>query len=41
MKATLAFKWYDLWVGLFVDTAKRRLYICPLPCILITIHLKP
>lgn len=39
MKITLAFKWYDLWVGLFVDAEKRRLYFCPLPCVLITVHL--
>lgn len=25
------FKWYDLWVGVFVDTKKKILYICPLP----------
>jgi hypothetical protein len=25
--------WYDLWVGLFVDRAHRRLYIFPVPCL--------
>jgi hypothetical protein len=35
----LSFAWYDLWVGAFIDQAKRRLYICPLPCLLITIQL--
>lgn len=29
--------WYDLWVGVFVDRSKRRIYICPLPCIGIVI----
>lgn len=27
------FAWYDLWVGVFWDAKKRRLYIFPLPCI--------
>lgn len=27
------FAWYDLWVGVFVDRAKRRVYIFPLPCL--------
>lgn len=22
----------DLWLGLFVDTERRRLYICLVPC---------
>ena len=37
MKATLRFAWYALWVGAYVDTNKRTLYVCPLPCVLITI----
>lgn len=40
MKATLSFAWYDLWVGVYVDQAKRRLYICPIPCVLLTIQLR-
>jgi hypothetical protein len=27
------FAWYDLWVGVFVDRAKRRVYVFPVPCI--------
>jgi hypothetical protein len=29
-------KWYDLWVGAYVDHPTRTLYVCPLPCLLLT-----
>jgi hypothetical protein len=32
------FAWYDIWVGVFVDTKKRKIYICPLPCVVIEIQ---
>lgn len=25
--------WYDIWVGVFWDQKKRRLYILPIPCV--------
>jgi hypothetical protein len=37
MKVKVSFAWYDMWVGVFIDRAKRTVYICPLPCLLITI----
>jgi hypothetical protein len=30
--------WYDLWVGLFWDRERRRLYVLPLPCLGIVIQ---
>lgn len=39
MRVTLRLAWYDLWIGAYVDTAGRRLYVCPLPCVLVTVHL--
>lgn len=34
------FRWYDLWIGAYVDTANRAIYICPLPMIGVKIQLK-
>ncbi|KKM77218.1 hypothetical protein LCGC14_1372340 [marine sediment metagenome] len=25
------FKWFDFWVGFYVDTENKRVYICPVP----------
>ena len=25
------FRWYDLWIGLFIDTKGKAIYICPVP----------
>lgn len=33
MKVKLIFKWYDLWVGFFVDTKKKCLYVFPVPMV--------
>jgi len=33
------FAWYDLRVGAYIDRAKRVLYICPLPMLLIEVRL--
>jgi hypothetical protein len=37
MRVRPIFAWYDLWIGVFWDSAKRKLYILPLPCIGIVI----
>jgi hypothetical protein len=29
----MEFKWFDVWVGAFIDHENHRLYICPLPCV--------
>ena len=31
MRVKPFFRWYDLWIGVFVDIERRRLYICPFP----------
>lgn len=40
MSVRLRFAWYDLWVGAFVDRAQRKVYICPLPCVLLTVNVR-
>ena len=32
------FAWYDLWIGLFFDVPKRRLYIFPVPMLGVVIQ---
>lgn len=38
MNISISFKWFDLWVGFFVDLEKQRVYFCPLPCIVILLQ---
>ena len=33
MRLRFIFEPRDLWIGFFVDTAKRRLYFLPFPCL--------
>ncbi len=35
----LSFAWYDIWIGIYIDTKNKKVYICPLPMILVTISL--
>jgi hypothetical protein len=25
------FRWYDLWIGLYIDWSNKTVYICPIP----------
>jgi hypothetical protein len=34
------FAWYDLWIGAFWDSRKRKLYIFPIPCFGLVITLQ-
>jgi hypothetical protein len=31
MRIKPIFAWYDLWIGVFIDTKKKAVYIFPLP----------
>ena len=32
MKVTPIFRWYDLWIGVFIDRPGRSIYFFPVPC---------
>lgn len=27
------FAWFDLWVGVFIDRPRHRVYVFPVPCL--------
>lgn len=33
------FRWYDLWIGLYIDRANRTVYVCPIPMFGVKIQL--
>jgi hypothetical protein len=40
MKFYFIFEPCDLWVGVYIDRVKRRVYILPVPCFGIVIQLE-
>lgn len=40
MKIKPIFRWYDFWIGLYFDTAKRVIYIFPVPMLGLKVQLK-
>jgi hypothetical protein len=32
----IRFRWYDLWIGGYVDRPNQHIYVCPLPCVVIS-----
>jgi hypothetical protein len=39
-KVRLFFAWYDFWIGCYWNIKDHTLYICPLPCVVISIKFK-
>ncbi len=33
MKVSFFFRWYDLWIGAYIDREANTVYICPFPMI--------
>lgn len=38
MTFNLSFRWYDFWVGAYIDMKGKAVYVCPLPMIVIAAH---
>lgn len=36
---SIFFRWYNLWVGAYLDWPYRTLYVCPLPMVGVRIQL--
>lgn len=36
----IMFAWYDMWVGVYWDRTKRKIYICPLPMVCVVVKLR-
>lgn len=32
MRVKPIFAWFDMWIGVFVDTKNGRVYVFPIPC---------
>jgi len=39
LRVTPFFRWYDIWIGAFIDVSKRTIYVCPLPMLGLKIEL--
>lgn len=37
-KVKLQWRWYDLWIGVYIARFEQAIYICPLPTIVIKIE---
>jgi len=40
MKIWPIFAWYDMWIGAYWDSTKRRLYVFPIPMFGVVIQFK-
>lgn len=40
MKISIGFRWFDLWVGLYIDRHNRAVYVCPVPTLVIKLQFK-
>ncbi len=41
IRAEVFFRWYDLWIGVYIDTKGQAVYICPLPMVGVKLSWRP
>lgn len=41
MRLAVSVDWRDLWVGAYVAWARRTVYVCPLPCLVVAVSWGP
>ena len=41
MRIKITWKWFDLWIGVYIDRDSKAVYICLVPTIVIKIWRKP
>lgn len=41
MRITPFFRWYDLWIGAYIDITNATVYFCPLPMVGLKIQWRP
>ena len=39
-KIQVQFKWFDIWVGIYIDVKNKTIYILPFPMIVVKIILE-
>jgi len=41
VRVRLVVDWHDIWIGVFIDRRKRRVYVLPVPCVGLVIEWSP
>ena len=39
LKIELNFRWFDIWIGVYIDTKNRAIYVCLIPMIVLSIRI--
>jgi hypothetical protein len=39
LEVSVMLRWYDIWVGVYIDHTQRTVYVCLIPCLVIAFRL--